>query len=283
MGFQMEDKDIEQLLQVKQVDAGRRGWRCPDETQLAAYVAQRLNVSPRNTLEAHLADCDFCLGQVAFLAQSADWTNLENVPAHLLRRAREVVARKSAKTINLGWRWAATAAALACFALLFVVVALRLRTQDSVSRPSDALVAQQTSPEPVISPPTAAASPPARLPGTLPGQAPPAKSSQTPTVRSVVAEGMLPKLITPRDGAMLRRENLEFRWQPVSDAIFYEVRVMSVEGDLVFEGQTETTNLKLDSITALVKGTKYFVRVRAHLRLGKAAESSVVSFRIAEQ
>ena len=192
-------------------------------------------------------------------------------------------ARKSAKTISWGWRWAATAAALACFALLFVVIALRLRTQESVPRPSNTLVAQQTSPEPVISPPTAVASPPLRLPGTLPGQAPQAKPSRAPTVRSEVAEGMLPKLITPRDGAMLRRENLEFRWQPLSDAIFYEVRVMSVEGNLVFEGQTEATSLKLNSTTALVEGTKYFVRVRAHLRQGKAAESGVVSFRIAEQ
>ena len=63
MGFQMEDRDIEQLLQVQRVDAGRRGWRCPDETQLAAYVTQGLAGSRRSSVEGHLADCDFCLSQ----------------------------------------------------------------------------------------------------------------------------------------------------------------------------------------------------------------------------
>jgi hypothetical protein len=279
----MEDTEIKKLLQVQRGQAGRRGWRCPDEIQLAAYVAQRLSNSARDSIEAHVADCDFCLSQVAFLTQSADWANSVDVPANLLSGARNLVARKPSKGINRGWRWAATTAAVACFALLFVVIALQLRTQQSVSTTSDPLVAQQKRPELITSPQITASPPALSLEPTQPVQTPKAKSTQTPVVRSKIAEDLLPTLITPRDGAVLRREDLEFRWQPVSEAIFYEVRVMSAEGDLVFEGQTEDTRLKPGSTAPFVPGTKYFVVARAHLRQGKAAKSNVVSFRLAEQ
>src|SRR5258705_5624944 len=112
----MEDAEIRKLLQVQHGKAGRRGWRCPDENRMAAYVAEGLSDSARKSVEAHVAGCDFCLTQVAFLTQSADWVTVEAVPAHLLYRARRLITREPRKTINLGWRWAVTAAAVACFA-----------------------------------------------------------------------------------------------------------------------------------------------------------------------
>lgn len=278
----MEDTEIKKLLQVQRGQAVRRGWRCPDEIQLAAYVAQRLSSSARNSIEAHLTDCDFCLSQVAFLTQSADWADSVDVPANLLFGARNLVARKPSRGTNWGWRWAATTAAVACFALLFVLVALQLRRQQSVSPPGGPLVAQQTSPELIASPRRTVASPPSHPEAAQPAQTPKAKSTQTPMVRSKTTGELLPKLISPRNGAVVRREDLEFRWEPVSEAIFYEVRVMSAEGDLVFQEQTEHTRLRPGSIALLVPGTKYFVVARAHLRQGKAAKSSLVSFRLAE-
>lgn len=279
----MEDTEIKKLLQVQSGQAGLRGWRCPDETQLAAYAAQGLSSSARNSIEAHIADCDFCLSQVAFLTQSADWANSVEVPAYLLSLARSLVARKPSRGVNWGWRWAATAAAVACFAVLFVVTVLQLRTPQPLRGPSDAIVARQTLPEPVNSPQITVASAPSRLETSHPVQTPKAKSFQPPVVRNKTAGDLLPKLLSPRDGAVVRREDLEFRWESVSEAIFYEVRVMSAEGNLVFEEQTGDARLKLGSTAPLVPGTKYFVVVRAHLRQGKAAKSGLVSFQLAEQ
>src|SRR5260370_19339810 len=110
----MEETEIKRLLQVQRGQVGRRGWRCPDEILLAAYVAQGLSSSARKAIEAHVADCDFCLSEVAFLTQSGDWANSVDVPAKLLSEARNLVARKPGKGINRGWRWAATTAAVAC-------------------------------------------------------------------------------------------------------------------------------------------------------------------------
>src|SRR5260370_39865989 len=143
----MEETEIKRLLQVQRSQVGRRGWRCPDEIVLAAYVAQGLSSSARKAIEADVADCDFFLSEVAFLTQSADWANSVHVPANLLSEARSLVARKPGKGINRGWRWAVTTAAVACFALLFVVIALQLRTQQSVSSTSGPLVARQEYPQ----------------------------------------------------------------------------------------------------------------------------------------
>jgi hypothetical protein len=93
---------------------------------------------------------------------------------------------------------------------------------------------------------------------------------------------LLPELLSPRDGAVLRRGELEFRWRPVGEALFYEVSVMTAAGDLVFERQTSDARLALPADVPLTRGAKYFVSVRAHLRQGKTSKSDPVSFRFAE-
>ena len=278
----MEDPEIKKLLQFPGDDTARRGWRCPDETKLAAYVTQDLSGSARKSVEAHVAGCDFCLAQVAFLAQSADWVNVEAVPAHLLSRARRLITREPRKTINLGWRWAVTAAAVACFALFFVLVALQLRKQPSVSTNAGPFIAQ-VSPEPVASPQLTVAHPSLPSGSARPVSSPKTRLTEAPTVRGTTVDDLLPKLISPRHGAVVKREDLEFQWQPVSEAIFYEVRIMSTEGNLIFEVQTENTILKPGSTATLVPGMKYFATISAHLRQGKAAKSRLVSFKLAEQ
>jgi hypothetical protein len=277
----MEDGEIKKLLQAQPGQAERR-WRCPDETKLAAYVSQRLSGSARNSVEAHVADCDFCLGQVAFLTQSADWVSAEAVPTQLMSRARKLVTSAPRKPINLGWRGAVSAAAVACFALAFVLLALQLRKQPSVFPTTGPFIAQ-ASPQPVASPQITVAPPALSLESTRPVPTPKLRSTQTPMVRGATVAELIPKLISPRDGAVIRRENLEFRWEPVSEAISYEVQIMSAEGDVVFAGQTENTILKPGSTAPLVPGMKYFATIRAHLRQGKAAKSSLVSFKLAKQ
>ena len=180
-------------------------------------------------------------------------------------------------SVNWGWRLAVTSAALACLVVLIVAIAQRLRTANERTRPDNSLVAQTSpaGPSKVVPAPTARPEPSQSM------RTPKPSPVRSPAVRGNTAAELLPKLITPRDGAVLQRDDLEFRWEPVSDAISYDVRVMSVTGDVVFEGQTDGTSLKPDSSAQLVPGTKYFVLTRAHLPQGKTAKSSIVSFRLA--
>lgn len=274
----MDEENLKELFQGRRSNAVRRGWRCPDEIQLAAYVDSRLQVSGRELVEKHVADCDFCLQQISFLVQAADHEVSAEVPAPALRRARDLAPRKSGSSGNWGWRWPAASAAAACLVLLVAFIALRFRTQPGVNTPSEPLVAQQHQPDIAI--PTTA--PVISNPGSSPAvQKTKSAEPALPEVRRE-APAQLPQVVFPRSGATLRRE-VDFRWAPFPDAVFYDIRVVTAAGDLVLESKTEDTHLRIADDVRLQPGAKYFVLVRAHLRQGNTVKSGIVSFRISER
>ena len=72
-------------------------------------------------------------------------------------------------------------------------------------------------------------------------------------------------------------ERLNFRWQEVPGRVFYEVVVTTPEGALIWQGRTESTEIRVpgDSVPA---GGKYYLWIRAHLPGGKTALSDIRSF-----
>src|SRR5258706_4438993 len=109
----MDEQDLKELLQGGRNWRSRRGWRCPDDMLLMKYVDRRLDLKARESLEAHLADCDFCLGQVSFLVHSAVWSDPSEVPPPLLARATHLVSDNRRTALLPGWRWAAVTATAA--------------------------------------------------------------------------------------------------------------------------------------------------------------------------
>lgn len=275
----MDEKDLNELLRGQRDQRFRRGWRCPDEKQLAAYVDRQLGGVARESVETHVADCDFCLSQVSLLVQAADWADSAEVPTPVLARARNLVPRKSGSMTTWGWRWAAASAAAACLVLLFAFIALRFWTQQAGDAPSGPLVAQQHQPDIVPVPQTTPA-----IPRPAPTSSNEKLRSAEPAPPVIRREGqdLLPTVVFPRNGATLRRSELDFRWQPIADTVFYELRVVTAEGNLVLETKTEDTHLRIADDIQLAPGGKYFVSVRAHLSQGKTVKSSIVSFRISE-
>jgi hypothetical protein len=256
---------------------------------LMAYVDRRLDVEARESLEAHFVDCDSCLGQVSFLVHSAVWADPSEVPPPLLARARHLVSDNRSTAQLPGWRWAAVTAAAALVLITFtIVITLRLHHSET-QRSAEGQQVTQKEPErrpaavPQVTPAprnpdvvaSAKTAPSART--TLPRAEPSA-----PQVRNAEPDISAPRLILPREGAVLKREKLEFRWQTLPDAIFYEVSIVTAAGDPVMVRQTERTRLELSPDVQLISGAKYFVSIRAHLREGKTARSNVVSFRVSE-
>ena len=282
----MGDRNIQKLLARRGDRSLRRGWRCPDETRLAAFADGRLGGSARQSAETHVADCDYCRAQVAFLVRAADAPADVEVPARLIARAQGLVAGKQVVSNGRGWRWAAAAAAACLILTAGLALALRFGRNEAPSAPE--FIARNrvqeilpASPSPLAAQPhapaaTAAPAAPAVTPRPQPVRAP-APASRKPT-----ANLLLPELVSPRDGAVLRRGELEFRWRPVGEAVFYEVSVMTAAGDLVVERQTSETRLSMPADVTLVPGAKYFVSVRAHLRQGKTSKSDPVRFRFVE-
>ena len=285
----MDEEDLKQLFKDGISGTSRRGWRCPDDTLLTAYVDGRVDPNARESLEAHLADCDACLGQVSFLTHSATLANAEQVPPQLLVRARDLVSERRRKPARLAWRWAAIAAAAACVLITFAIV-LTLRLYRSEPQSSDGRLAAQQEPTQTPAVPSLA-TPPPKNPNLVASSSSPAQPTRsglptpqasTPQVRNLDADNHAPKLLLPHEGAVIKRESLEFRWQRTADAVFYEVSILTAAGDPVLLRQTEGTSLEVSSEANLIPGAKYFVSVRAHLREGKTVRSSVVSFRISD-
>ena len=176
-----------------------------------------------------------------------------------------------------GWQWAAASVAVTCLVLFVVFIALRFRTQQVVNAPHGPLVAQQHEPDTV--PQTTAA-----IPRPVPTHS--AEKPRLEPVAPVIRRGaqeLSPTVLFPRNGATLRRNELDFRWESLADTVFYDLRVVTAEGTLVLETKTDDTHLRIADDIQLQPGAKYFVSVRAHLREGKTVKSSIVSFRVAGQ
>jgi hypothetical protein len=275
----MDEKDLKDLLRIRRSQSFRRGWRCPDEIQIAAYVDQQIESTARESISTHLAKCDFCLSQISFLLQAGDWENPDVVPADVLRRARNLVPRTSGRATNWGWRWVAASATAACLVLLLGFITLRFFRQPTVNAPGELLVAQQHQPQIV---PLAQNSPAIRVAPQPSVPKPRPVEPAAPAIRSV-GQSLSPTILFPRDGLTVRRSELDFRWQPVADTVFYDVTVVTAAGDPIRETKTEDTHLRLADDIQLVPGGKYFVSIRAHIREGKTVKSKIVSFRIADR
>jgi len=254
----MDEKDLISMLKTRKIRRAPRGWLCPDEAQLAAYVDGRSDVQTREHLEQHLADCDFCLGQVGFLARAEAAAVLENVPELLLARAKELAPSAGEAVLKPAWRWAAVAAATAC---LVLVVALRRPHVPAPSLPP-------RPPAPTVEAPSPPSGPALEAPGA------------PETVRRTPKGAVLLTLLFPSDGSILSSKDLEFRWKPVRHSLFYDVRVVTAEGDLLWEGRAEASQARLPDHVHLQPGRKYFVWVRAYLAEGKTLKSAVVGFSV---
>jgi len=77
--------------------------------------------------------------------------------------------------------------------------------------------------------------------------------------------------------SVIRGDRLQIRWKPISQSRYYGIRVVTSDGDLVWENQTEKVTSWLPSDVALKEGS-YFVWVTANFADGRIAKSPPVRF-----
>jgi hypothetical protein len=280
----MDEKNLKQLLRDQRASSTKRGWRCPDDTKLAAYADQLLQGDLKESIERHLATCESCLAVVSFLMKSSESSVKQPVPAPLLIRARNLVSQPRSSTI-WRWGWPATTAAAACL-VVAVLLGIAFQLRQSGKTADESLVAKNEPPQQAVASfpsPPAVETPAAQLksPGSVITQSPRPIRVPAPTVRRPPEPPSLsPTILFPTEGAMVAQTELVFRWVPITDAQFYDIAVMTDTGDLVFTGQSEQTQIKLPADVKLKVGNKYFVRVTANLPQGNTIKSPVVSFRV---
>lgn len=266
----MEEKELSRLLRQNDTST-KRGWRCPNDNQLAAYVNKQLSDNRKRSLENHFADCEACLETLAFL--STDVVEPELVPPHLVARAR---ALASTKRNPVGrWRWAmAMATATACLLIVFGIVLWRARP---LQVPTNLIAQSNERPVPVEHPSVVTPSPGNKI--TTSSQKPKANENRPPVVRGE-NDTNKPNVIFPRNGAFMSPGAQPVRWKPVAEAAFYEIKVVADDGSSVFSERTSQTEFLLPS-SQLQGGTKYFVHVVAHLSGDRTIDSGLVGFRVA--
>ena len=271
----MSERELTALLRSKKRGNPKRGWRCPDNNKLAAYVNGQL-ANERKSLETHFANCTACLETLSFLAQSVD-EPLEAVPANLLARARSLGNKKP--VVVWRWRWAMATAA-ACMLIVVLIAIWRARVQEQ-PKPAD-MVAQQHQPDqPNIQLPSVGQTAKSQATATSgkPVQSPHPIELRAPVIRGP-EDQLKPTVVFPRDGAVVKVGQQPMRWKPVADATFYEVKIVSEDGSAVVTESTNNAELQVNK-PALQAGHKYFVKIVAHLSGGRTVTSGPVSFRVA--
>ena len=94
---------------------------------------------------------------------------------------------------------------------------------------------------------------------------------------SISPPASLPILLSPQPGAIVHPSDFSIRWEAVPNAVAYEVRVVTADGDLVWHKRVRENSVTTPK-QSLRPGTKYFVWVRAWLADGKTQQSAAVGF-----
>jgi len=232
-----------------------RGWKCPSDEMIASYLDAVLDSPSRSRLESHLADCEYCRTLVAELAKVHRDREMPSLPPGLMQRA---VALVPAKSTRMHWLWAPAAAMAGTAFLVITSVVLRSPEQLIIPSPSTptAPVIAKSEPAPTLSPPA------------------------HEIVRKPASADLLPSVVSPHRGSIVARERLEFRWTTVPHSRYYEIHVVTSEGDLVWESQSEGSVLRPPADVKL-NDDSYFVWITAYLENGREAKSAPVRFSLA--
>jgi len=214
---------------------------CLSPERLAAYQDGVLHGGERADAEAHFADCDRCLYQLAALGRAAATGDAEyGVPATLVARARGLYTPPAKEPPPPRWRWTVP---LAAAAVLLLSISVALIPSPGTNAEPEAAIAPQT--------------------------------------RRAGHELLQPRLLAPAEGSVVQPAEQVFRWTEVPGTQFYDVRLVSLDGDLLLRERVDSTRWLIPGSLQLEPGEEYYVRVDAWLNDAKYLSSEYRVFRVA--
>ena len=249
----MADKDLKFRYPQERDGQGLslRGWNCPGDESIAAYLDGVADVPVKIRIEAHVADCEYCRSLVADVVR-LQRSDAAPLPLNLTQKAIALLAPKSRRP-----RWILWPAAAMAGTAFVVIATFMFRSPQELIMPSP----------PAPTAPMIAKSEPA----------PTVRRPDRDIVRKLAPTGLSPTLIFPKRGSVIAREQLEFKWKPVPRSRYYEIHVVTSDGDLVWAGQSDQVVLKLPG-DLILKDGPYFVRISAYLDDGRVQKSAPVRF-----
>jgi len=228
------------LLESMPDDGAEPGDFCLHPEQLAALLDGSLHLEESGALEAHLADCAHCLSQLALLSRVLAEQNPAAPPPHGLVARAAALCESNAGVTSVARR--RWAMPLAAAAALCLALLLPWGHEP-----------------------------------TPQGQADGALSPHTRYAAPLMNE---PRLLQPVEGSVIRPLEQVFRWSEVPGALFYEVRLVSLDGDLLLRERIKNTRWLIPDGLHLNLGGEYFVRVDAYLSEAQYLSSGHSLFRV---
>jgi hypothetical protein len=235
----------------------RLRWACPKEARLAAFVDQAAGSADEAPIMHHLARCEDCRSQVAFLARMQRPAPEMQVPAAWLRRVEAITAGEAKVSPMRRWVPVALVAAAA-----IVIAAMLLRQLSPVpSRPVQATT-------PTSQPQVAASAAPAPKLFTK------GKQREREVFRNSNPAVSL-RITIPAQGSRIAPGS-SIRWQSIENGMYYEAQLLSADGELLWKAKVEATQTALPADLVVPDKRKCFLVVRAYLPDGKTVESGAV-------
>jgi len=93
----------------------------------------------------------------------------------------------------------------------------------------------------------------------------------------------IPEILSPLENSSVDPQDLVFRWKGVPDSLFYDIRIVSDDGEMITRKRVWDTQWSLPTDLQLQAGAEYFVRVDAFVSEGKALSSEHTAFRIDDE
>lgn len=109
------------------------------------------------------------------------------------------------------------------------------------------------------------------------------QTSQVRETRNINPGALGPSFLSPREGMTIIPDAGVFNWTAVPDSLYYQVRIVSDEGDLVWQERVNDTQWLLPTDLSLTPGAEYFIRVNAYLAEAKTLNSDYLLFRIGDR
>lgn len=237
----MEQHRLIELLRLKSAEVSGQTRFCPDDELITNYFEGSLNERARSGLKRHLVDCRFCMARVGNLERSANKEEPQGVPSSVLAEAKHLHKPPLPSGTRRTPAWATAAIVVLAIAFVFNQFSDQLQTQ------GEAPVSMQ----PV---------------------------TELPQIRSIGKQTPRPEIIVPLVGQTLPINEPVFKWTAVSGSLYYDVRLVSAEGETVWEDRVKSTSQSLPGQLQLQAGTDYYLRVDAYLAEAKRVSSRHVLF-----
>jgi hypothetical protein len=110
--------------------------------------------------------------------------------------------------------------------------------------------------------------------------APPADLSEPRSTRNTDSGAITPQLLSPAEGSQIVPAEQVFSWTEVPGSLFYDVRLVDADGELMLRERVEGTRWLIPEHLSLVPESEYYVRVDAYLDDARFLSSEHIVFRV---